>query len=185
LKERTVIAIMGLPLSGKTTLGKKLSEKLGLHFIDIDDGPANCAPPRNSSPYSSEEKRNYERNRMVICYRVLHEAVAANLSAGNSFLISATYARQRSQKFLINAVRKSGGNLKLVWCHFDDQAREISKRIEDRKDRGKIGGCRSLSHYLDDKERFEGTNLSHIQVRLDSLEDLEESIAKISDYINE
>lgn len=37
LQEKQSIALIGMPSCGKTTVGKRLSEELGLNFIDVDD----------------------------------------------------------------------------------------------------------------------------------------------------
>lgn len=174
---------MGLPLTGKTTLGKALAERIGSHYIDIDDGPVRCAPAQEENPLRSDEARAKERKRMTVAYTILHAAVRANLTAGWPIIISATYSRHSNQEFLRQAVKDGGGELKLIWCHFDDTKEEIARRVIERLAKGAIGGCRSVQHYLDDKGRYEGTNLSHIKI--DPSKDLETTIKQITEYINQ
>ncbi len=154
MKDKTVVCIVGLPLSGKTSLGEALREATGEHFIDIDDGPAHCAPPQENNPYHDEESKARERNRMITAYTVLHAAVSSNLEFGRSIIVSATYSRASTQDFLKTAVDSQGGSLKVIWCGFNDTPEEIERRVNARVKSGARGGCRSVTHYLDDKARF-------------------------------
>lgn len=185
LNPRTVIAITGLPTSGKTALGLELAKTMGLHFVDIDDGPAKCAPPQEADPHHSEESKRQEQQRMRVAYSVLHAAVEANLACGFSLIIAATYFRIGSQKFLLEAIEKNGGNLKIIWCQYNDTHEEIFKRIQSRLALGAIGGCRSVAHYMADKERYEGINLPHIVVKIeDDQEGLDKAVQQAQEYCN-
>lgn len=113
MKKKTVVAVVGLPTSGKSSLAKEIAKITGTHFIDIDDGPANCAPAQEQFPYESEETRTRERARMKVCYTVLHAAVGANLENDFSVIVSATYSRHSSQDILEETVKAHGGVLRL------------------------------------------------------------------------
>lgn len=164
VNNKTVIAIMGLPLTGKTTFGRALSQLIGIHYIDIDDGPVRCAPPQEENPYRDDAARMRERKRMIIAYTVKNAAITANLEAELSLIVLATYSRKSAQEFLVQAVQEGGGELKIVWCYFNDTPEEISRRVNDRLARNERGGCRSVQHYLDDKARYEGTELPHLKI---------------------
>jgi len=185
LKPKTVIVIAGLPTSGKTTLGNALTEKTGLHFIDIDEGPASCAPPQEPDPYRSDEARTRERGRMTVAYTILHAAVEANLAQGFSIIIAATYSRHTNQDFLQAAIERGGGDLKVIWCQYNDTEEEIERRVADRLAHGAVGGCRSVSHYQDDKSRYEGIELPHIVVRMENGEKgTNKAVEQALKYIN-
>lgn len=175
MKSKTVVAIAGLPLAGKTTLGIALAKVTGFHFIDIDAGPVSCAPPQESNPYRSDEARAREQARMRVAYTILHAAVEANLTQGFSVIVAATYSRRASQEFLQAAVERADGVLKVIWCQFSDTPEEIERRVADRLTHGAVGGCRSASHYLDDKSRYGGIALPHIIIMMN---DDEEGIAR-------
>lgn len=175
MKPKTVVAIAGLPLSGKTTLGDALAKATGIHFVDIDAGPVSCAPPQEPDPLQSEEARAREQARMRVAYTILHAAIEANLAQGFSVIVAATYSRRASQEFLRAAVERAGGVLKVIWCQFSDTPEEIERRVTDRLTCGLVGGCRSASHYLDDKSRYDGVMLPHIPVMID---DNEEGVAR-------
>lgn len=167
MRVKTVVAIVGLPTSGKSSLGRALAKATSFHFVDIDEGPASCAPPQEKDPYQSEEMRARERARMTVAYTVLHAAIEANLAQGFSAIVAATYSSVGAQHFLDQAVERGGGNLKVVWCQYRDSPDEVERRIRDRLTRGLPGGCRSTDHYFDDKRRYEDIQLPHVVVMVE------------------
>lgn len=187
MKTKTIIAIAGLPTTGKSSLGRALAQKTGLHFVDIDDGPASCAPsPQGANPLSSSETHAYERARMTVAYTTLHAAVEANLMQGFSVIISATYSRHASQSFLQEATERGGGELKTIWCQYHDIPEEVERRVADRLARGAVGGCRSVSHYFDDKARYEGIKLPHMVVMVEGgAEGLKRAVQQVLAYIKD
>lgn len=186
MKSKTVLVIAGLPTAGKSSLGRALAVATGVHFVDIDESPANCAPPQEPNPYRSDEARARERARMTVAYTILHAAVEANLTQGFPIIISATYSRYSNQDFLSVAVDRGGGNLKIVWCQYNDTLEEIERRIQDRLKRGAVGGCRSVDHYLDDKGRYAGIKLPHIVVMVEGGEEgLSRAVKQVLSYIND
>lgn len=186
LKPKTVIVIAGLPTTGKTSLGRALSLATNVHFVDIDDGPANCAPPQESNPYGSDEARARERARMAVAYTVLHAAVEENLKQGFSVIISATYSRHSNQEFLFSAVERGCGNMKFVLCQYNDTTNEVKRRIQERLARGAIGGCRSVDHYFDDKSRYAGIKFSHITVMMEGVEEgINRAVGQVLSYIQD
>lgn len=186
MKPKTAVVVAGLPLSGKTSLCVALAEKIGFHFIDIDEGPAHCVYPQESDPLRSDEARARERARMKVAYTVLHAAIEANLAEGFSVIASATYSRHISQDFLQAAVQQSGGTLKIILCQFDDALEEIERRIADRIARNVVGGCRSVSHYIEDKARYAGIKFPHLVVMMGGGEaGLRRAVAEALAYIED
>lgn len=184
MKTRTVVALVGLPLSGKTTLGKALGEAIGVHYVDIDQGPAVCAPPQESEPNRSEEALARERARMEVCYDVMLATVEANLRWGFSVIVSATFSNVANQERLKAIVEEGGGILKMIWCQFDDTAEEIERRIQERRSRGLGGGVRSAAHYQEVKGRFAGVQLPHLSVRVEGgQEGLHKALESALSYI--
>lgn len=186
MNPKTVVVITGLPTTGKSLLGRALAAATGAHFVDIDEGPASCVLPQESNPYQSDETRARERARMTVAYAVLHAAAEANLTQGFPVIISATYSRHSNQDLLSRAVERGGGNLKIVWCRYNDIPEEIERRIQDRLARGAVGGCRSVDHYLDDKVRYAGIKLPHIIVMVEGGEEgLSKVVKQVLSYIND
>jgi len=182
LKPKTVVVVAGLPTSGKSTLARALAEKTGFHFIDIDAGPASCACSQEQNPFRSDEARARERARMTVAYTVLHAAVEANLRQGFSVIIAATYSRHTNQDFLQSAVERGGGTMKVIWCQYNDTPEEIGRRIKDRLTRGSVGGCKSLSDYLDDKARYMGIKFPHIVI-MNNESELDKAVQQALSYI--
>lgn len=178
-----MVAIRGLPLTGKTTLARELMKRLNVHFIDIDDGPARCAPAQEENPLRSDEARARERRRMTVAYTTMHASIRSNLENGFSVIVVATYSREANEKLLREAVRAGGGTLRVLWCIFDDTREEVERRVSGRLTRGEIGGCRSASHYFDDKSRYEETIFPCFRVNTSSPL-TEEDFERIIEFIN-
>ena len=187
MKPKTVIVIVGLPTSGKTSLGRELAKTTGLHFVDIDEGPASCAPAQEENPLRSYEARLQEQTRMTVAYTVLHAAVEANLAQGFSLIICATYSRHSNQDLLSAAIeRAGGGNLKVIWCQYNDTPEEVELRIWDRLRHNLTGGVRSVQHYLEDKKRYAGIKFPHIVVMMEGGDKgLDKATNQVLTYINE
>ncbi|OGR82482.1 MAG: hypothetical protein A2901_04770 [Elusimicrobia bacterium RIFCSPLOWO2_01_FULL_54_10] len=185
LLPKTVIAIAGPPMTGKSTLGQKLAEKTGFTFIDIDEGPAKCAPKILSLDVSSstEKERIYEQMRMGIAYEVMHSAVAANLSNGFSVIVVAPYSRNTGWHFLQAAVKNGSGNLKIVHCTFHDTPEEIERRIINRQNSGYAGTVHSAATYLEVKERYAEIESPHITVCVDGGDEgLKKAVDEVLEY---
>ena len=185
MKEKTVVVIAGLPTSGKSSLGKAIAQATGLHFVDIDEGPAHCVHPQEPDSQASEESRNRERQRMTVAYTILHAAVEANLLQGFSLIICATYSRHTNQEFLEAAIRRGGGTIKVILCQYDDTPEEVERRITKRVTTGAIGGCRSAEHYFADKERYMGIKFPHATIMMDGDEEgLQKAVAETLHHID-
>ncbi len=142
-----IIAIGGLPLAGKTTLGRLLSAKTGIHYVDIDDGPAHCALPMADDPYSTPEKTAVENARMDILYEVLHATALAHISVGHSLIISATYRTADRRGQLLETI-EHGNDFEFLLCRMDDTTEEVARRVDLRTASKEIGGCRSVEQYF-------------------------------------
>lgn len=151
MKAKTVVVITGLPTSGKTSLGRALAQATGVHFIDIDEGPSLCVFPQVPDPTVSEEAIALDKARMKIAYTTLNAAVTANLAAGFSVIISATYSRHESQDIIQSVIEENGGIMKVILCQYNDTPEEAGRRIADRVAGHKPGGCRTFAHYLEVK----------------------------------
>ena len=166
-------------------LGRALAKATGIHFVDIDDGPASCAPPLEEDPYRSAESREREKSRMSIAYNVLLATIEQNLKQGNSIIVAAAYTRSSYYEFLRGVVGKGGGYLMVIQCRYNDTVDEIERRIAGRLLKGAIGGCRSVSHYLDDRSRYENPSFPHIVVMMEGGEEgLRTALDQAFAYIN-
>ncbi len=157
----TVVALRGLPLSGKTTLGKALARELGWTYIDVNsmrEIATTQGRPDEVNPWDNGDTARRESEDMRIAYTLMHEAVRVNLELGRSVIISATYSRQTAQKFLLDIVKAHpGAHLKSIRLKFNDTDEEILRRIAARGLHE--GFCATLEHYLDAKKRYDHADL--------------------------
>jgi predicted kinase len=185
----TVVAVRGLPLSGKTTLGRALSEKLGWHFIDVDYcrrlGVGDPEREKDANPFAAGEVRKQKESEdMRIAYTLMHEAVRANIALGRSVICDATYSSRSAQKFLLEIIRAHpGAKLKGIRCVFNDTEEEIRRRI-DSISRDKEGGCKTVGHYLTDKnQRHDYTDLWGV-LEVNTNNPLEDCVKRALEFIN-
>lgn len=183
MEPKTVIVLLGLPGSGKGVLGRILAGLTNLRFIDIDDGPAKCAPPPESDPWRSEETRVYERARMGTAYEILHTAIRAFLEQNLSVIVAAPYSGHYARERLLAAVEKGGGNLKIIQCQYDDTPDEILRRVVRRQ--GYLGTCKSVSRYRELKASFLDVHLPHLVVMMEGGEEgIRKAVAQAVAYID-
>ena len=117
-----IIYVMGVSGSGKTTVGKKLAQKMGLPFFDADDfhSAANKQKMTAGVPLTDEDRQAW-LNKMNQAARE-----QAKLS-GAVFGCSALKERYR-------AVLSSGIMIPLYWVFLQGSFELIKKRMEERKD---------------------------------------------------
>jgi gluconokinase len=122
IMDHCIIYIMGVSGSGKTTVGKKLAEKIGLPFFDADDfhSPANKQKMTAGIPLTDEDRQAW-LNKMNQAARE-----QAKLS-GAVFGCSALKQRYRT-------VLSSGITIPLYWVFLRGSFELIKKRMEERKD---------------------------------------------------
>ncbi len=175
-----ILAIGGLPLAGKTTLGRSLSTRTGIHYIDIDDGPARCASPMADDPYSTEEKTRVENHRMDVLYAVLHEAIAAHVRARQSLIVSATYRTSNRRAALLKAVGFEVP-FEFLLCRMNDTQEEVGRRVELRIRMSAIGGCRSVEQYFRLRPLWTDPDFPHRII--DTTQGPEDSLAQAIRYL--
>ena len=98
IKEKENIVLIGMPSSGKSTIGKLLSDKLNRTFIDIDEmivSKINMSIKDYFSKYGEQSFRNIEAE------------VIKNISKNNSIVIS-TGGGSILRKENVDALRRNG-----------------------------------------------------------------------------
>ena len=158
--ENVIIAIGGLPLAGKTTLGRKLEAHTGIDYKDIDDGPARCAWPMANDPYGTEEKAAEERARENVMYEILHATLNAYLRVGRSLIISAVYRTAERRRRLLEAIPVNT-RLEFLLCRINDTDEEVLRRLKQRRLWGTAGGCRSLEQYKKLRPSWKDPDFEH------------------------
>ncbi|MEE2761314.1 MAG: shikimate kinase [Pseudomonadota bacterium] len=87
---RQFIVLVGLMGSGKTSIGRRISEAIGLPFVDTDEEvvkAAGCPIPEIFSRFGEDEFRNGERR---VIRRILEGAPAVVASGGGSYMDAGT-----------------------------------------------------------------------------------------------
>lgn len=181
----TAVVIVGLPTSGKTILGKLLAKQTGFHFIDIDDGPAQCTYPQVDNPYTSPEALERKRVLMKISYNVLFAAIEENLREGLSIIAAATFSRHERQEKLQEIATRNNARLRVLWCQYSDTHGEVERRIKERVRKRKRGGVRTMRHYEEDMNSYACIKLPHLVVKTDPGVDDDALLQEVVSYIEQ
>lgn len=75
----SAIFLVGLPGSGKTTLGELLAKKMGLNFIDLDDyieEKSKMTIPQIFEEFGEDEFRKLENNALQECFNMTSTVIA-------------------------------------------------------------------------------------------------------------
>lgn len=165
----TLVIIGGLPLHGKTTLGKDLEKEIGIHLADIDPLRREAFGFPTREEYESrwadqEAGAKWSSSRMRMAYTLLHDgAVDIALGAGQSLMVASTYSRAISQKFVKGFAEKYGAVVRPIICRLANETREeIERRMERDADEEYIHGCATWNDYLDITERFEALDTAGV-----------------------
>lgn len=162
MTELRLVLVGGLPLSGKSTLGRQLQDLTGIHYCDVDGlrGEAFGLPTREEyeAQWADPEMgAKWSAERMKMGYRLLHDgAVEIALGSDQSLMVGATYSRKRSQEFAKELAKKHNATLKVVVCRLLNETREeLERRMSRDKGSEFIHGCATWNDYVHIKERFE------------------------------
>lgn len=185
-----VTFVCGLPLTGKSTIARALSERFGVVHLDIDETfrPGIIELP-HPDPYSSEELTRVIRAEMVACYDLLFFSIGARLGLGRSTIATATLSRQLSQENLAKVVAEHPGTkLRIIWCRASngsDTDGELECRLAARRHGASyFGGCTSVAHYRADQARYVPIALPHLAIDTFPPHTVEECVAAAVSYIN-
>ena len=90
----TVIVLMGVSGSGKTTIGELLSRQVALPFIDGDDHhpPANVEKMRAGTPLTDDDRRPWLEH--------LHRLIADHAARGEDVILACSALRATYRKHL-------------------------------------------------------------------------------------
>lgn len=144
---KSLVVLAGLPLSGKTTIGKLLSEKYKIPFLDIDETRAEFD---NSGIWHGAEK---EREIMLEAYTQNHNKAGIHLVAGKPVIIAATYSRS-SYHDMLKELSKNHA----VDCYFfllEASEESVKVRLEHRKKHGAKSNINTLESYKEVRDRYQ------------------------------
>jgi gluconokinase len=139
MKQPLAIIIMGVSGCGKTTVGKLLSERTGIEFLDGDDfhSPANKQKMANGLPLNDDDRAGWLTG--------LADLLKDRLSRGKSTILACSALKQKYRDIL----HVQPGNVRFVYLKgsYDD----IYKRMKTRSDHYmKAGMLRSQFETLEE-----------------------------------
>ena len=116
-----VIVVMGVSGCGKTAIGRRLADALGIAFAEGDDfhPPANVEKMRGGSPLTDDDRRPW--------LETLAASVDGWLAAGRHVVLACSALKRRYRDILIGARE----NVFLVYLEGD--ARTIGQRLSGRR----------------------------------------------------
>lgn len=157
---KCVVAITGVPLSGKTTLADILGDNSNLSVFDVDEIRAKIFGRFGLL------SREIEKLQMKQAYLKNNELAELALKKGNPVLLVATYSSKESHDALIELASKNNVPLRVVNFNVDDQ--EILSRLDKRKmDSGTYSNISNFSAYLEVRQRMQPINWADV-VQIDA-----------------
>lgn len=163
-KQPSIVYIMGVSGSGKTTIGKKLSAATGLPFFDGDDfhPPANKEKMKAGHPLNDDDRKDW---------LIRMNELAKEQSQQKGAIIACSALKEKYRKILANQIKSP-----VYWVLLQGNFRLIQKRMEARKD-----------HYMPPsllQSQFDTLEAPANAIMIDIENDPEEIVADIFRQIN-
>ena len=113
-----LIVLRGLPASGKSTLAALIAKALGFHWIDVDAVRLIATGMPNPHPNAEDGSLKRDGEEMSISYRMMLAMVDANLKAGRSVIMTATFSRAMAQSQIEKLLADNPETqLRVIWCN--------------------------------------------------------------------
>lgn len=151
----TLVALIGPPLLGKTTLGTEVARLLEVGFVDHE---AHCRElffgQFHGDPDANEEARKAFNTMQAAAYDILFDVVRGQLRLGNSLVVAATFVSAFSKENLIKVVADvPGAELRPILCWTErDPDEVVEARMKGRV--GYAGAMYDLKTYRAQKARW-------------------------------
>lgn len=174
--KRQIVLLCGLPLTGKTTLGKELEARLKIPFVDID-------VIRQALFEQPQEEMDQELDQfqMMISYKALFWVTDFLAKLDYTFIIAATFSRDWHHQKVIEISKRNNTPVRPIYLFASDE--EIMKRISQREiKKDSFSTCRTPEHYEKDKGRHKLIPLSP-RLNLDTAQPIEECLEKIMSFV--
>lgn len=145
--KKCLIALVGLPLVGKSFIGQELARQSNFIFYDVDETRLELYPKKE---YSGPER---EKEIMLESYQHNHKKAQQLLSDNKPVILAATYSRETYHEMLKKLARESKTPLKVFYLYIPDD--QITQRIKKRLAEGSTSNITNLDTYLSVKNRYQ------------------------------
>lgn len=131
-----IFIFMGFIASGKSTLARAFAEKRGLPYYNSDVVRKEIAGMQAQSRAGEEfGKGIYSREYTRKTYDSLLDYAAAELQAGSSVVLDASYSRRRERKYAVDLAARFGAGCCFIFCQCSEETtkKRLAARARDRK----------------------------------------------------
>lgn len=144
---KQIVILAGLPLTGKTEVGRKLAPNLDAEFLDVDETRQEIMPGKTWLGPKEERQimlASYERN---------HEKGRAVLRTGRTAILAATYSRPVYHKMAHELAASERVPLRILLLEIPDS--EVVRRLKKRRIEGTSSNIQSLQSYQEVRGRYQ------------------------------
>jgi len=177
-----LVALCGCQFTGKTTIGDRLREILGIPFVAVDRlRPLLFGPSRMY--VGNRELDDFQLSR---AYPAMAGVVERLLTLGESLIVEGTFSRQDyQQEVLVDLPGRYGIKTRTILLEIPDEKTlsVVRERAESRRNGNDPSAATTIDDYLRVKERFEPLVVPHL--RVDTTEPLETCLSRILDYLKQ
>lgn len=134
-RERTLLVLVGPPLTGKSTLSRALGSALRSQWIDVDEVRKEIYHEEGGAILTVEE----EHARMRVAYQEMYRRAVDVLGTQTTVIVNATHSRQYHHEYARNGARQAQAGLVVISPDFEkigDVREFLEARLKSRRDRG-------------------------------------------------
>ncbi|EKE14931.1 MAG: hypothetical protein ACD_12C00241G0001 [uncultured bacterium] len=183
----SAIVFSGLPLTGKTTLAKRLAVVSNLEVIDVDVVREEIDETRKQSPSSKWLSSKQEKAIMKKAYAILCQRARERIFKGAAILLTATFSREEFKKplkELYSFLQENNIPFKAFLLTAADE--KIEKRIEQRRLKGSVSNVSTLEKYQWAKTIFKPINfVSPTKIDNTSLNSFNKVLVNLRDLLDD
>ena len=162
-----IILVCGLPGTGKSSLGKRISEKNGFVHLRTDE--------IRKKIY---DKPEYTDKSKETTYRAFFLIAEYLLKSNKSCILDGTFYMEKYRKSVFDLSKNTNHPLKIIECVNDEE--RIKRKIKERNDVSDA----DFSVYLKIKDLWEPIEEEHMTIRMDEFfDDKISGMKKVMDYI--
>ena len=161
-----LIVVCGWSMSGKSTTARALSQRLNIHWIDIEESMRIPIFGVSSLDRESSAFKDWDQKSMAGSYALLFHAIDLRLDLKDSFVVSANFSHSKNWDLLTALLKKNPNfQLRVIRCFpRNDGVEELEKRIKKRIAAGGHPGVCSIPLYESVKARFAPIPFPHLSL---------------------